>query len=128
MKIMVVDDEPVIADTLVNILNGEGHDALSVSDGPSAVKWAKMIHPEAIVTDVIMPGMNGIDTAKEVLEFLPNCRIILFSGQAATTDLLEKARAEGYHFEVLAKPINPDILLETLKTAPERAIRTVRSA
>jgi hypothetical protein len=49
------------------------------------------------------------------MKFLPNCRIILFSGQAATSDLLAKAQAEGYSFEVLAKPINPEILVEKLK-------------
>ena len=115
MKIIVVDDEPIIADTLVNILAGEGHDALAVSQGESAVKWAKMVLPDAVISDVIMPGMNGVETAKAIMKFLPTCRIILFSGQAAGVDLLSKARAEGYMFEVLAKPINPDKLLEKLK-------------
>lgn len=117
MKILVVDDEPIIADTLVNILNGEGHSALSVSDGASAVKWAEMLRPDAIVSDVIMPGMNGIETAKAVMKMLPDCRVILFSGQAASVDLLEQARIEGYVFEVLAKPIDPEILLEKLNAA-----------
>jgi CheY-like chemotaxis protein len=116
LKIIVVDDEPIIADTLVNILEGEGHDALAFSHGESAVKWAMMIRPDAIISDVIMPGMNGIETAKAILKVLPNCRIILFSGQAASSDLLAKAGAEGYQFEVLAKPINPDVLLRKLKS------------
>ncbi|HEY7401904.1 MAG TPA: response regulator [Candidatus Angelobacter sp.] len=120
MKIIVVDDEPIIVDTLVNILTGEGHDALGLSDGKSATKWAEMMRPDAIVTDVLMPGMNGIETAKAIMQLLPKCRIILFSGQAASTDLLAKARAEGYSFEVLAKPINPDVLLEKLNT-PENS-------
>src|SRR3954468_3959192 len=115
MKILVVDDEPVIADTLVNILEGEGHDAFAMSDGESAVKWAEKLRPDAVVTDVIMPGMNGIETAKAILRLLPDCRIILFSGQAASSDLLAKAKAEGYSFEILAKPINPDALLEQIK-------------
>ncbi|HEV7522740.1 MAG TPA: response regulator [Candidatus Angelobacter sp.] len=117
MRIIVVDDEPVIADTLVNILEGEGHDALAFSHGESAVKWAMMIRPDAIISDVIMPGMNGIETAKAILKVLPNCRIILFSGQAASSDLLANAGAEGYQFEVLAKPINPDVLLRKLKSS-----------
>jgi CheY-like chemotaxis protein len=114
VKIIVVDDEPIIADTLVNILEGEGHDALAVSHGESAVKWAKMVLPDAVISDVIMPGMDGIETAKAIMQLLPNCRIILFSGQTAGIDLLAKARAEGYLFEVLAKPINPEKLLEKL--------------
>lgn len=116
MKIIVVDDEPIIADTLVNILTGEGHDALAVSDGKSAMKWAEIVRPDAVVTDVIMPGMDGIETAKALTRMLPNCRIILFSGQAASAPLLAKARSEGYSFEVLPKPINPEILLEKLKS------------
>ena len=119
MKILVVDDEHIITDTLVNILNGEGHDAIGMSDGESAVRWAARLRPDALITDVIMPGMNGIETAKAVLKVLPECRVILFSGQAASSDLLAKARAEGYRFEILAKPINPDALLELLK-APNR--------
>jgi CheY-like chemotaxis protein len=117
MKVIVVDDEPVIADTLVDILNGEGHEAVAVSDGTSAVRWAQLIQPDAVITDVIMSGMDGIETAKAIMEILPKCRIILFSGQAASVDLLERARADGYDFEVLAKPINPTILLEVLGLA-----------
>lgn len=115
MKIIVVDDEPIIADTLVNILEGEGYDALAVSNGESAIKWAKMVLADAVICDVMMPGLDGIETAKTITKSLPDCRIILFSGQAASMDLLAKARAEGYMFEVLAKPINPEILLERLK-------------
>jgi CheY-like chemotaxis protein len=117
MKIIVVDDEPVIADTLVDILNGEGHEAVAVSDGASAVRWAQLIRPDAVITDVIMSGMDGVETAKAIMKILPKCRIILFSGQAASVDLLERARADGYDFEVLAKPINPTILLEVLGLA-----------
>jgi CheY-like chemotaxis protein len=117
MKILVVDDEPIIADTLVDILGGEGHKAFAVSDGESAIKWAQMLHPDAVISDVIMPGMDGIEASKRILQVLPNCRVILFSGQAASTALVEKAKAEGYVFELLAKPINPETLLEKLKSS-----------
>ncbi len=119
MKIMVVDDEPIIADTLVDILRGEGYSALSVSNGESAIKCAEMFRPDVLVTDVIMPGLDGIETAKAVLKLLSRCRILLFSGQAASADLLTKATSEGYHFEMLAKPINPEVLLNVLKQKPE---------
>jgi CheY-like chemotaxis protein len=122
VKIIVVDDEPIIADTLVNILNGEGHEALAMSDGGSAIKWAEMIRPDAVVMDVIMPGMNGIETAKAIMKFLPACRIILFSGQAASTDLLARSREEGDSFEILAKPINPVLLLEKLNASKTGAV------
>jgi DNA-binding NtrC family response regulator len=122
VKIIVVDDEPIIADTLVNILNGEGHDAIAVSNGTSAIRWAELVRPDAVVTDVVMPGVNGIETAKGILKILPSCRIILFSGQAVSTGLVAQARSEGYRFEILAKPINPEILLERLGSAPAEAV------
>jgi CheY-like chemotaxis protein len=125
MKILIVDDEPIIADTLVDILQGEGHQAFAVSDGESAIRWTEMLRPNAVITDVIMPGMDGVEVAKRIVQLLPNCRVILFSGQAASTSLVENARAEGYTFEVLAKPINPETLLEKLKDLPATAAESV---
>jgi DNA-binding NtrC family response regulator len=114
MRIIVIDDEPVIADTLINILNGEGHQAVGAYNGKAAIEWAAKFVPELVVSDLIMPGLNGIDTAKAILKKLPGCRIILFSGQAASKDLVAKARDEGYSFEVLAKPVDPDVLLNRI--------------
>jgi CheY-like chemotaxis protein len=114
MKVLVVDDEPKIALTLVDILRGEGHDAISVSNGKSALEWAVKIIPDVVLSDVIMPGANGIEAAKEIMRRLPKCRIILFSGQASSTDILEQARAEGYSFDLLAKPVSPEILLSAI--------------
>jgi len=113
--VMVVDDEPIIADTLVEILKDEGFDAFPMSDGAAAIVWARRMLPNIIVSDVMMPGLNGIEMAKQIREFLPSSRIVLFSGQAATADLLRDARAEGHKFEVLAKPIKPDQLISTLQ-------------
>ena len=114
MKIIVADDERIIADTLANILEGDGHSALALYDGESAVKWAEMLVPDVVLTDIIMPGIDGIEAAKAIMKLLPSCRIILFSGQATSSDLLARAQAEGYYFEVLGKPINPDVLLQRL--------------
>jgi DNA-binding NtrC family response regulator len=128
MKIIVVDDEPVIADTLVNMLMGEGHDAFAVSNGKSAISLTKLMQParpDLLVTDVIMPGMNGVETAKEMVKLVPTCRIILFSGQAASTDLVSKAEAEGYSFEILAKPINPTILLAAINRGQAKVTGSV---
>jgi CheY-like chemotaxis protein len=114
MKIIVVDDEPIIADTLANILNGEGHNALAFSGGEAAIRLAEVMQPDLLVTDVVMPGMDGIETAKAMLKIVPGCRIILFSGQAESTDMVSKARADGHVFEVLAKPVNPELLLAAI--------------
>lgn len=114
-KVLVVDDERVIADTLVIILNQHGFDAHAVYTGTAAVERARSVRPELIISDVIMPDMNGIEAAVRIRSFLPDCKILLFSGQAATADLLESARARGHEFEILAKPVHPQDLLAKLR-------------
>jgi CheY-like chemotaxis protein len=105
----------VIADTLAIILNQHGFDAAAVYTGTAAVERAKSVRPDLVISDVIMPDMNGIETAINIRKFLPGCKILLFSGQAATADLLESARAQGHEFEILAKPVHPQDLLAKLK-------------
>ena len=114
-KVLVVDDERVIADTLAIILNQHGFDASAVYTGTGAVEQARALHPDLIISDVIMPDMNGIEAAINIRRFLPQCKILLFSGQAATADLLESARAQGHEFEILAKPVHPQDLLAKLR-------------
>jgi CheY-like chemotaxis protein len=58
-----------------------------------------------------MPGISGIDLAIQMRAQYPNCKILLFSGQAATSDLLESARAQGYDFRLLQKPVHPSEFL-----------------
>ena len=113
-RVLVVDDEQVIADTLSIILNKAGFDASPVYTGTAAVESARSIQPDLIISDVIMPDMNGIEAAIQIRSFLPGCKILLFSGQAATADLLESARAKGHEFEILAKPVHPQDLLAKL--------------
>ena len=114
-RVLVVDDERVIADTLVIILNQAGYDASAVYSGTAAVEQAKSIKPNLVISDVIMPDMNGIDAAIKIRATVPSCKILLFSGQAATADLLENARLDGHEFEILAKPVHPQDLLAKLK-------------
>jgi CheY-like chemotaxis protein len=115
-RVLVVDDEQVIADTLAKILELNGYEASAVYTGTAAVESARTLQPELIISDVIMPDMNGIEAAILIREFLPSCKILLFSGQAATADLLQNARAKGHEFEILAKPVHPADLLAKLKS------------
>ena len=114
-KVLVADDERVIADTLAMILNQSGFHARVAYTGEKALELAAEFQPEMLISDVIMAGLNGIDAAIKIREILPNIKILLFSGQAATADLLEKARERGYEFEILAKPVHPQDLLAKLR-------------
>ena len=97
--VLVVDDESAIADTLTEILSRSGYAAMTAYDGNDALETALMTPPEMLITDVILPGMSGVELAITIRRIFPDCKILLFSGQAATADLLEKARKEGYEFD-----------------------------
>jgi CheY-like chemotaxis protein len=114
-KVLVADDEQVIADTLAMILNQSGFHARAVYSGEKALELAGTFAPDMLITDVIMADLNGIDAAIQMRAMLPQIKILLFSGQAATADLLEKARAQGYEFEILAKPVHPQDLLSKMR-------------
>lgn len=114
-RVLVADDERVIADTLAMILNQSGFNARAVYSGEKAIELALVFKPEMIVCDVIMAEMNGIDTVIQIRELFPAIKILLFSGQAATANLLDNARAKGYEFEILAKPVHPQDLLAKLR-------------
>ncbi len=114
-RVLVLDDEQVIANTLALILNRSGFEAHAVYTAEAAIKSAREFSPDVLISDVIMDGSTGIDAAISISEIVPHCRVILFSGQAVTADLLERAKASGHRFELLVKPVHPRALLERLK-------------
>jgi CheY-like chemotaxis protein len=63
----------------------------------------------------MMPLMNGVELAIAITKMLPSTKILLFSGQAGISDLLEEGHFQGYEFPLLAKPVHPLRLIEALK-------------
>jgi len=113
-KVLVADDERVIADTLALILKQNGFEATAVYSGEEAIETAKTFQPDVLISDVVMFGLNGIDAAIEIRKILPNCKVLLLSGQSSTADLLDEASGRGHDFEILAKPIPPSDILARL--------------
>lgn len=113
--VLVVDDEEVIVITLAAILSNSGFAPLTAFDGKSALEIAEVIPPELVISDVMMPGMTGIELAIELTRRVADCQVLLFSGQSVTTDLLAEARANGYDFPALTKPVHPDVLLARVR-------------
>jgi DNA-binding NtrC family response regulator len=112
--VIVVDDERLIADTLAAILRNAGYEAKATYDASGALALAARTPPDLLITDVCMPGMSGVELAITVKQAIPHCRVLLFSGHATLVDLLAPARAAGYNFTVLAKPVHPADLLATI--------------
>jgi DNA-binding response OmpR family regulator len=109
--VLVVDDESAIAETLAEILSRSGYAALTAYDAEEALESALMTPPDMLITDVVLPGMSGIELAIKMRRMFPDCKTLLFSGQAATVDLLANANGAGHHFNLLHKPIHPRDLL-----------------
>jgi DNA-binding response OmpR family regulator len=109
--VLVVDDERIIADTVSLIFSHNGFAVMTAYDGASALELAAVIPPELLITDVVMPGMTGIELAIAIKQTVPDCEILIFSGQASTMDLLAVARLSGHDFTALSKPVHPTIML-----------------
>jgi CheY-like chemotaxis protein len=114
INVLVVDDERTVAHSIADILTLHGFETRVAYDGRQAIREVLEDCPDAIITDVMMPRVNGIEAAKAIQEMCPDARILLFSGQAATSDLLRTAEQQGYSFELLPKPVHPDVLLSKL--------------
>ena len=110
-KILVVDDEQAIASTLATILGYQGYETATAYSGEEAIQAACSFQPDFILCDVMMGTMNGVDAAMEILRAQPKCKVLFISGNAGYRDLLGKAMAKGFKFEVLEKPISPLELL-----------------
>lgn len=122
-RVLVVDDETSIADTTATILSMSGYDAMAAYDGNEALEAALLSPPHLVLTDVVLPGMNGIELAITIQRVFPDCQILLFSGQASTVDLLAAAGSAGRHFTLLSKPVPPERLLATVKEKLRPVIR-----
>jgi FixJ family two-component response regulator len=75
---------------------------------------ANAITPALLISDVVMPGISGVELAIMLTQSIPDLKILLFSGQASTVDLLEKARHSGHHFTALTKPVHPTDMLKRI--------------
>jgi DNA-binding NtrC family response regulator len=110
-QIFVVDDEPIIATTIAAILRISGFSARPFTNPLQALNAARLETPDLLISDVITFGISGVELALLIKEECPNCKILLFSGQARTADLLWSGLAEGNKFEVILKSVHPNDFL-----------------
>jgi CheY-like chemotaxis protein len=116
-RVLVVDDESIIADTLTEILNKNGYEATAAYDGEEAIETALVKPPHLLISDVMLPGMNGVELATRMRRIFPECKVLLFSGHTQTRELLlNSTNQSGHHFELLSKPVHPADLLKRLAT------------
>lgn len=115
-RILIVEDEKLVADTLAQILSAHGYDARVAYTAEAAISLLPHWTPSLAILDVMLPKMNGIELAVALKKTLGSCHILLFSGQPSVDALVQKARTEGHEFEILAKPVHPSVMLEAIST------------
>lgn len=109
--ILVVDDEVNIAATLAMIFQSLGYSVAAAHSGEEALQLAAAQPPDMLISDVVMPGIDGFELAIRLKDKLPNCGILLISGQPATAERITAAKLAGHNFEIFGKPVHPSELI-----------------
>jgi DNA-binding response OmpR family regulator len=109
-----VEDNALIANTLALILEGNGFLVTIANDGSSGFEAFRAGSPDIVLSDIVMPKLNGIELAKKIRE-AGNVPVLLVSGQTLSVELLENAAREGYRFDVLPKPVHPEALMNAIR-------------
>ncbi|MHB8908485.1 MAG: response regulator [Syntrophales bacterium] len=107
-KILVVDDEVEIVRLLKDFLTSKGYEVATALNGAEALAKVKEIHPDIVLLDLVMPGMHGIDTLKEIKKIDPSIGVIMVTG-VVDEELANRAVKLGA-FDYIIKPINIDYL------------------
>lgn len=113
--ILVVDDNKMLADSLALVLRSNAYNVTVAYNGRHGYELARLRRPDLIISDVVMPEMDGVEMAIKIHQEFAETKILLVSGQASTLDLLKRARDKGYEFDALAKPVHPVELLAKVK-------------
>jgi DNA-binding NtrC family response regulator len=127
VRVLIVDDERMVTDTLVKIFEGAGYEACGVYSAEDARMILPTWSPHLAVIDVQLLKMNGIDLAILMKAEYPDCRLMLFSGQIQTADLLQAAAQAGHNFEIMVKPVHPSRFLIWAAVHPNPENKTAAS-
>jgi DNA-binding response OmpR family regulator len=111
--VLVVDDEPEVRALLTEILAAAGYDVIVACDGEEALDAVRTHAPGLMITDLVMPRKEGLETIREARQLAPGMKIIAISG-AFGNRFLTVATHLGAH-AALAKPFSADVLLSTIR-------------
>ena len=118
MKVLLVDDEEGIRKVLGISLADVGYEVHTAGDGRVALQMVNDLLPDIVLTDIRMPGMNGIDLLKSIKEAFPDIEVIMITGHGDLGLAIESLKMDAVDF--ITKPINNDILEIALKRARDR--------
>jgi two-component system nitrogen regulation response regulator NtrX len=115
--VLIVDDEPNIRRMVGALLAGEGHDVKEAASGMQAIQRAGEDEPDAILLDLMMPGIDGLETLSRLRLTHPDTAVIMMSGRAALADAVNATKLGAVNF--LEKPLSPESVLFAVGSALE---------
>ncbi len=117
-KILVIDDEKGIRNSLKDIFQYEGHTVILAEHGMEGIVAAKTEKPDVVFCDIKMPKMDGLEVLERIKEFSPDTPIIMISGHGTIDNAVEAIRKGAYDF--IEKPLDLNRLLVTIKNATDK--------
>lgn len=119
LRVLIVDDEPSVANSLAMIIDRSGHNALPVYSGNDAIDTARGFNPQVVLSDVTMPGIDGIELARCLAADYPGCKILLMSGNDEGVNTALECLTRRECAKVLTKPIPPQAILAFISEVTE---------
>jgi CheY-like chemotaxis protein len=114
-RIFVVDDEAVIAMTVAAILRRCGFNVTEFTNPLECLAAAFTGQPDLLISDVMMPELSGIELAVQIQQVCPDCAVLLVSGVVGTAHPMLDGEGNGHHFDCLAKPLEPVLLIHEVR-------------
>lgn len=114
MKVLLVDDHPLVREGIARLLTAKGMEVVGeAGDGIEALQKARVLHPDIILMDIRMPGVNGLEATRLIKTEMPETKIVMLTVSDRDQDLFEaiKSGAEGY----LLKSLQGEQFVELLK-------------
>jgi DNA-binding response OmpR family regulator len=116
MKVLVIDDEPAVRYAVTRVLESNGYEVTTAPDGVQGMVQFRSSHPDLVITDLIMPEQEGMQTIKQIRQADAEVKILAISGggRLVNVDFLQVAKRLGAD-EILPKPFDATELLSTVR-------------
>jgi len=122
-KILVVDDEERVVQSIAGVLEDEGFQVASAKSGEEAIGIFQQEKPDVALVDIWMPGMDGMEVLKRLKGISPDCQVIMISGHATISTAMTAVKLGAFDF--IEKPLSLDLLLQTIRRALDQQKKLV---
>jgi PAS domain S-box-containing protein len=113
--ILVVDDEQHIRTMLLGLIQGEDHEVHLAGDGYTALEILKTTDMDVVITDLLLPGMTGVELLKTIRKEFPRIQVVMITGMPTIESATEGLRLGA--FDYISKPVSGDVVLKTIRNA-----------